>query len=421
METAASDEDGAAQTEAASAGSEADADRKRKRAEVAKASRAAKAVADGRLPGQRGRPRTVAGSTAAAAQLMPPPPPLLLPMGTVEAQAYIDDARCRLRELQSALVADSSVHVTFAGQGGSIALGTGLAVDQWRAAFDARVGDAARLLLVAELECGVELLRDQFPSRVHIGRVSGADASATQIMVWGANASNADLQNGTRIQGSGQAAAMGVQKPGVFGIITTPLCGPPPQGISPQPPLARLLPKPVPPPQPQITSDDVRAARETAQAAAARAAQAAQAAQTTEDWASAAFLLREAAAAAEAAGKVAQAPPEGVQLHMSTSTAVEVASELQLGEGEWDQVGSQHWVSEVVQGIKGDGRLHLWPDADSGSWYVTSSEAWAANREYPAFGTNGEYPHMTSDFQGTSPWAGTFDDGRVRFEVLDSD
>ena len=53
--------------------------------------------------------------------------------------------------------------------------------------------------------------------------------------------------------------------------------------------------------------------------------------------------------------------------------------------------------------------------------YVTSSEAWAANREYPAFGTNGEYPHMTSDFQGTSPWAGTFDDGRVRFEVLDSD
>ena len=228
METAASDEDGAAQTEAASAGSEADADRKRKRAEVAKANRAAKAVADGRLPGQRGRPRTVAGSTAAAAQLMPPPPPLLLPMGTVEAQAYIDDARCRLRELQSALVADSSVHVTFAGQGGSIALGTGLAVDQWRAAFDARVGDAARLLLVAELECGVELLRDQFPSRVHIGRVSGADASATQIMVWGANVSNADLQNGTRIQGSGQAAAMGVQKPGVFGIITTPLCGPPP-------------------------------------------------------------------------------------------------------------------------------------------------------------------------------------------------
>ena len=103
METAASDEDGAAQTEAASVGSEADADRKRKRAEAAKANRAAKAVADGRLPGQRGRPRTVAGSTAAAAQLMPPPPPnMLLPMGTAEAQAYIDDARCRLRELRLA-------------------------------------------------------------------------------------------------------------------------------------------------------------------------------------------------------------------------------------------------------------------------------------------------------------------------------
>ena len=385
-------------------------ERRRQRAEKAREQRAAQAVAAGREPGQRGRPSGKAPMGTAEAQ----------PLGTAEAQPFIDAARCRLRELQSALVADNSVHVTFAGQGGSIALGTGLAVDQWQAAFGAR-GDAARLLLVAELERGVEQLRGEFPSRVHIGRVSGADASATQIMVWGANASNADLQNGTRIQGSGQAAAMGVQKPGVFGIITTPLCGPPPQGFSPQPPLARLLPKPVPPPQPQITSDDVRAARETAQAAAARAAQAAQAAQTTEDWASAAFLLREAAAAAEAAGKVAQAPPEGVQLHMSTRTAVEVASELQLGEGEWDQVGSQHLVSEVVQGIKGDGRLHLWPDADSGSWYVTSSEAWAANREYPAFGTNGEYPHMTSDFQGTSPWAGTFDDGRVRFEVLDSD
>ena len=149
------------------------------------------------------------------------------PLGTAEAQPFIDAARCRLRELQSALVADNSVHVTFAGQGGSIALGTGLAVDQWQAAFGAR-GDAARLLLVAELERGVEQLRGEFPRRVHIGRVSGADASATQIMVWGANASNADLQNGTRIQGSGQAAAMGVQKPGVFGIITTPLCGPPP-------------------------------------------------------------------------------------------------------------------------------------------------------------------------------------------------
>ena len=67
--------------------------------------------------------------------------------------------------------------MTFAGQGGSIALGTGLAVDQWRAAFDARVGDAARLLLVAELERGVEQLRAEFPSCVHVGRVSGDDAS----------------------------------------------------------------------------------------------------------------------------------------------------------------------------------------------------------------------------------------------------
>ena len=189
---------------------------------------------------------------------------------------------------------------------------------------------------------------------------------------------------------------------------------------------ARLMPPPppprqtvgtMPPSQPLITSDDVRAARETAQAAAARAACSAQAAQTTEDWASAAFLMREAATAAAAAGKVAQAQPQGIQLWMECDIE-DSSAELHIGEGEWDQVGYQHWVSQVHKGVRGDKRMHLWK-ASTGCWYVTSSEAWASNREYPAFGTNGEYPHVQSDFRGMSPWAGTFQGGHVRFSVVD--
>eukprot|EP00966_Prymnesium_polylepis_P090168 2088267-Prymnesium_polylepis.1 len=63
------------------------------------------------------------------------------------------------------------------------------------------------------------------PGRVRYGRVSGNAATATHIQVWGASAANVSTCDGARIEGGGQAAVVGVQKPGVFGIVTTPLCG----------------------------------------------------------------------------------------------------------------------------------------------------------------------------------------------------
>ena len=58
------------------------------------------------------------------------------------------------------------------------------------------------------------------------GRV-GSHASPTDYHVWGANASNWNLPAGQRIFGGGMASAMGVQKEGVWGIVTTPIFGPP--------------------------------------------------------------------------------------------------------------------------------------------------------------------------------------------------
>ena len=59
------------------------------------------------------------------------------------------------------------------------------------------------------------------------GDVSGDAASARNIHVWGANADNWNLPDGVKIRGGGQANDMGPQKPGVFGIVTTPVCGAP--------------------------------------------------------------------------------------------------------------------------------------------------------------------------------------------------
>ena len=52
--------------------------------------------------------------------------------------------------------------------------------------------------------------------------MSAKAASAEHLMVWGANARNWRLPAGAKIPGSGQARCMGVQAPGVFGIVTTP-------------------------------------------------------------------------------------------------------------------------------------------------------------------------------------------------------
>jgi len=68
-------------------------------------------------------------------------------------------------------------------------------------------------------------LLEEFPSRVKLGHV-GKGYSATHLHVWGANAYNWNLPNGTvRMHGlgGGQAAYFKKQEPGVFGIVTMPI------------------------------------------------------------------------------------------------------------------------------------------------------------------------------------------------------
>ena len=104
-------------------------------------------------------------------------------------------------------------------------LGQGLAREQWKRAFPSDKQAHGRF--VASLEEGIANLRGAFPGRVAFGQVSGAAATSQNIQVWGANADNWNLALGSSIHGAGQAAAMGVQGPVVFGIVTTPVCGPP--------------------------------------------------------------------------------------------------------------------------------------------------------------------------------------------------
>ena len=66
---------------------------------------------------------------------------------------------------------------------------------------------------------GVEQLRREFPSRVVFGQVSSADASATHLQVWGANADNWNLTPGSSISGGGMAIAMAVQGPFVVIVV----------------------------------------------------------------------------------------------------------------------------------------------------------------------------------------------------------
>ena len=139
---------------------------------------------------------------------------------------FVAHARARVEELRLMMLANVRVTVTVPGCPVAVALGTGLAVSQWNAAF-AQGGNVARLRFVGELQTLFAALAAQFPGRVLFGTVSGAAASETCFQVWGANNKNWDLPNGTPILGGGQAAVMGVQKLGVFGIVTTPLAGVP--------------------------------------------------------------------------------------------------------------------------------------------------------------------------------------------------
>ena len=130
--------------------------------------------------------------------------------------------QARVGTLRKALGGSASVHVTIAGEGGAPSLGKGAAKEQWRRQLGASAGADAHAHFIEALDRALLRLAADFPQRVHFGAASGAAASAEHYQVWGANARNWRRPDGARVSGSGQAAAMGVQRPGVFGIVTTP-------------------------------------------------------------------------------------------------------------------------------------------------------------------------------------------------------
>ena len=80
------------------------------------------------------------------------------------------------------------------------------------------------------LQAGIETLSVEFGARVRYSdSICGRLCSATSYVVYGANAGNWDLPIDAPFpRGSeGQAADIGAQVPGAFGIVTTPVAGPP--------------------------------------------------------------------------------------------------------------------------------------------------------------------------------------------------
>ena len=135
-------------------------------------------------------------------------------------------------------------------------LGKGLATGQWN--NDSNSNDS-----IANLTSLVNKLFEKFPERVKYGAVGtrekesainfaskvitpfikanlkkkdmdkiiGYDETSMTLLepseklyhVWGANVTNWNLNIGTLIEGGNQANGMGIQKPGIFGVITTPV------------------------------------------------------------------------------------------------------------------------------------------------------------------------------------------------------
>ena len=135
--------------------------------------------------------------------------------------------KIRFDELEYCLLRDPNVRVIIPGRNQVHDLGTNIAKISWDSVSYSK--------MKLNLDKLVEDLYKKHPSRVEFGGVGFADPSnsyANQdiyknpscryIHVWGANENNWNNNLDDRIIGSGQAAAMKKQVPGVFGIVTMP-------------------------------------------------------------------------------------------------------------------------------------------------------------------------------------------------------
>ena len=128
----------------------------------------------------------------------------------------------RVKKLSDIICNNPEVIVFIAGSNGESNLGKGIAKEQWELE-----GYTTKQYnnFIRHMDHLLHGLKHKFPHNVHFGRINGKAASSTKIMVWGANAKNYNLPTNSRIPGNGQARAVDIQRPGVFGIVTTPIGG----------------------------------------------------------------------------------------------------------------------------------------------------------------------------------------------------
>ena len=132
-------------------------------------------------------------------------------------QSVIDHQKNRFDDLDQYLQQNPNAQVIIAGISGTKihTLGTGIAKQNWE--------PKKYLLMEKNLNTLTEDLKNKYSTRVKYGNVgSKYNPGPNLIHVWGANEDNWNLNPGEKITGGGQAAGMGIQKVGVFGIVTMP-------------------------------------------------------------------------------------------------------------------------------------------------------------------------------------------------------
>ena len=142
-------------------------------------------------------------------------------------EPFLAHTHARLSELHNMLIG-TDLQVTIAGEGSVCHLGSGTFDEHWQNVFGAQ-GVQLGHLVMEDLWGHCDALIANFPGRVRYGLVLQSMASADHILVWGANASNWQGYSGELIEVDEQASSGIMQHgPGIFGIITSPSCGPPP-------------------------------------------------------------------------------------------------------------------------------------------------------------------------------------------------
>ena len=141
------------------------------------------------------------------------------------ANLFINHARGRIQQLREKLTnPDTLVIIPGNNKNNEHYLGKGLAVQQWG---KTDINIYAWKLFIDDLTNELNNLHHEFPYQVIYDTFDRSKADDNNIIVWGANSHNVEGENDHYIDGGGQAAVIETYGDGIFGIITTPLTGPP--------------------------------------------------------------------------------------------------------------------------------------------------------------------------------------------------